>query len=396
MSSSNSVRIAFIEESSYGVTPGSGNFSTARFVSEAFSGTPETVESQQIRTDRQSSGQIVTGLTVGGEMGFELAKEAALDLFIASAMLSSWDTLALVTVDMDIDASAKTLTRATGDFTATLVVGDILTLAGFTDPENNVEIMIAELVSATVVRYIGPEGMITDAASTGTTYKRADKISIGTTKKSFSMEKAFLDLTTKAIIYRGMMVNTMELNVAFGELVGGSFGFSGNDYVTADAANEFITDGRTINAAATTSTLNGSVDMPFLGSSAVGDLDSAGLDIQSVSMNLNNNMSAQNVIGDIAPRDYSPGTAAIEISLSAYLKDAAWATLAKKLNQDSFALGFMVKNSGGWYGFFMPAIQVSFEDPSSGGQNQEISLEMTGRAKVGAAGESALTIYRST
>lgn len=394
MSSSNLVRIAFIAESVYGVTPGAGNFKTARFISEGLSGTPETVESQQIRTDRQSSGQIVTGMTVGGSLGFELAREAALDEFIESAMLSTWGTQALVTVDLTINATTKEITRASGDWSSALVIGDILTLGGFDDAENNVQVMVAEFVSATVMRYVGPTGMITGGGTT-TTYKRADKISIGTTKKSFSMEKAFLDLTTKAIVYRGMMANTMELNVAFGELIGGSFGFSGNDHQTVDTAGDFITFSRTIDAPATTNTLNGSIDMPFLGSSALGDLDDAGLDIQAVNITMNNNFSAQNAIGDIAPKNYSPGTAQIEMSISAYLKDAAWAMLAKKLTQESFSLGFMVKNAGGWYGFFFPAVQVSFEDPASGGQNQDITLEMQGRAKVGDAGESAMTIYRS-
>lgn len=396
MSSSNLVRVVAIPESSYGVTPGSGNFKTVRFTSEALSGTPDTVESQQIRTDRMSSGQIVTGLTVGGDMGFELAKETALENFLESAMYNVWDTMTLVTVDLTIDATAKEIERDTGDFTAEdLKVGDFIKLGGFTADANNVSVMIAEIVSATVIRYVGPATMV-DGTGTTTTFKRFDRLEIGTTKKSFSMEKTFLDLTTKAILYRGMIVNTMELNVAFGELINGTMGFSGNDYVTADSAGEFMTNGRTIDAAATTNTLNGSVDMPFLASSALGDLDESGLDIQSVNISLNNNLSAQNVIGDIAPRDYSAGTASIEVNVNAYLKDAAWAMLAKKLTQESFALGFMVQNQGGAYGFYMPAVQVSFDDPSSGGQNQDISLEMSGRAKVGPNGESALVIYRST
>jgi hypothetical protein len=395
MSSSNLVRLAFIPETVYGVTPGAGNFKTARFVSEGLSGTPDTVESQQIRTDRMSSGQIVTGLTVGGDIGVELAREAAIDEFMSSAMMNTWNTVALVTTGLTVDATARTVTRTGGSFvTEGLVPGDHLTLGGFTDPENNTQIMVAEVVSATVLRFVGPQTMVNGTGVT-TTYKRADRLVIGTTKRSFSLEKAFLDLTTKAILYRGMLASTMELNVAFGELVGGSFGFSGNDYVTADAAGEFMTNGRTIDAPATTNTFNGSVDMPFLGSSALGALDESGLDIQSVNFTLNNNLSAQNVIGDVAPRDYSAGTAAIEISLSAYLKDTAWPMLAKKLSQDSFSLGFMVKNTGGWYAFYFPAIQVSFDDPSSGGPNQDISLEMSGRAKVGPNGESALVIYRS-
>lgn len=397
MSSSNLVRIAFIPETVYGVTPGVGSFKTARFVSEGLSGTPDTVESQQIRTDRMSSGQIVTGLQVGGDMGFELARELAIDDFFQSAMYSTWGTLALVSVTLTISLAPDEITRAAGSWTGDgIVVGDFLTLSGFTAPENNTVVMVTEVVSATVIKIVGPVNSPISAGTGGATaFKRADKIGIGVSKYSFSMEKTFLDLTTKAIVYRGMIVSNFDLTVAFGELANGSFTFSGNDYVTADAANEFITDGRTITAPATTNTLNGSVDMPFLASSALGALDSADLKLQSIEMSLNNNLTPQNVIGDIAPEDYSPGTAQIEMSLSAYLRDEAWGILAKKISQDSFQLGFMVRNAGGWYGFYLPAIQVSFEDPASGGQNQDVVLDMSGQAKVGPAGESALTIYRS-
>jgi hypothetical protein len=393
MSSANLVRLAFIEEATYGVTPVSGDFDTARFTSEGLSGTPDTVESQQIRTDRLSSGQIVTGLQVGGEVAFELAKETQLEKFIESAMYSTWGTQSLVTVGLTYTASTKRLLRASGSWSPSIVVGDFIRLSGFTNTVNNVTVMVAEIIDADEIRII-PQGVMVDETAAGAAYKRHDKISIGTTKKSFSMEKAFLDLTTKAIIYRGMIASQMSLNTAFGELITGSFTFSGNDYVTADAANEFITDGRTINAPATTQTFNGSIDMPFLSNSAVGTLDASVLDIQSVSISLNNNLNAQNVIGDVAPKDYSAGTAAIEISMSAYLTDPAWPILAKKLTQDPFALGYLLKNSGGEYGFYMPAIQVSFEDPSSQGINQDVLLDMSGQAKVGANGESSLTIYR--
>lgn len=395
MSSSNLVRLAFIKETTYGETPVAGNFSTARFTAESMSGTPDTVESKQIRVDRMSSGQVVTGLKVEGELQFELAKESALEDFMSSAMYNPWATMALVTVDMDLDATLKTLTRAAGSFvTDGLVVGDFVTLAGFTNSENNVQVMVTN-VTALVVTFAGPATMVTETGSTGTTYKRADKLTIGTAKQSFSIEKKFTDLTDKGINYRGMIASEMNLNVAFGELVTGSFKFQGNDYQTVDAAVDFITDGRTVNAPATTNTMNGSIDMPFLASSAIGTLAVSDFDIQNVAIKMNNNLTAQTVIGDIAPKDYSAGTAAIEISMSAYLKDAVWSILGKKLTQDPFAMGFMVKNTGGWYGFYMPAIQVSFEDPSSAGQNQDIMLSMTGTSKVGAAGESALVIYRA-
>ena len=102
----------------------------------------------------------------------------------------------------------------------------------------------------------------------------------------------------------------------------------------------------------------------------------------------------QNCIGRIAPENYNPGTAQIGVELSSYLKDANWDLINKKLSQAAFGIGFMVQNSDGWYGFFLPAIQVSFDDPQSGGANQDISLDMKGSAKVADDGASALAIFR--
>lgn len=396
MSSSNLVRLSVIEEAVLGQTPVSGNFSTVRFNSENLSGTPTTTQSQQIRSDRLSSGFTNVGVEIGGDISFELAKDAVFEKFMESAMLNLWNVQALQTVDLEIVASAKTIERASGDWNSTLEVGDIITLAGFTSAVNNTQAQVIEIQSATIIKVVFNEtnGVVVDEVGVGTTYKRADKLSIGSTKKSFTFEKAFLDLTTKALIYRGKMANTMALNVAYGEIINGTFGFNGTKYETADTAAEFATFGRTIDAASTTNAMNGSVDMPFVISSSAGTLDEATFCIQSVALNLNNNMQAMTCIGENSPVDYSPGEATVEISLSAYLADANWNLLAKKITQDPFALGFLVKNAGGFYGFYMPAVQTSFSDPSSAGANQQISIELTGQAKVGASGESSLFIYR--
>lgn len=369
---------------------GSGEFSTSRFVSEALSGTPDTVESQQIRVDRQSSGQVVTGLTVGGALNFELAKESAIDTMFESALYDSFVSTAAVVVGLTLDATAKTITRAGGSFLSEgIVVGDFIIPQGVT--AENVGPLIVLDVTALVITYQGPTGMTND---TPTGYQLADKLTVGTTKNSFSMEKAFLDLTTKGIKYNGMIVSEMELNIAYGELATGSFTYQGNGYEAVDAAADFLTYQREIVDPATSGSMNGSIDMPFLVTSADGTLGDDAFCIQSVSMNLNNNLTPETCIGKAAPNDYSEGTSQVGISMSAYLKDETWQLLGKKLTQESFGLGFLVKNTGGWYGFYMPAIQVSFDDPASAGANQDIILEMEGTAKVGDNGEKAIYIYK--
>jgi len=388
--------MALITESVLGTTPGAGNFKTVRYVSESLSGSPETTESEQIRSDRLASGQVLTGITLGGDIAFELAKDTTLDLLIESAMHSTFSTHVAISVDMDTNATTKTITRASGSWTTDgIVVGDVLTLAGFTGAENNVQVMVAEVTSATVIKYLGPDTMTTDAASTGTTFKKADKIAIGTTQKSFSIEKKFEDLTTKALIYKGMLVNQMQLSVAYGEILKGSFGLSGTKYLQADAAIEMITNLRTVDAPATTNSLNGSVDMPFIGTDLSGVLSESGFCIQAVDFTLNNNMTPQNCIGELTSVAYSSGTARLEITISAYLADSNWELLAKKLDQTPMAIGFQVKNADGWYAVYMPALQLSFPDPSVAGADQDIVLSMAGVGKVGAAGESTLYIMRS-
>jgi hypothetical protein len=393
MSSSNLVRVSIIEESVYGETPASGDFKQARFVSESLSGTPETTESATIRTDRASSGQVVTGLTVSGDIQVELAKEDLVDDLLKSAMHNTWNTVSTVNVDLEINASTKKLIRTTGSFVSEgVVVGDFLTLSNFVNSANNTQVMVAS-VSALELDIVGPATLVSETR-VGSAYDRADKLVIGQNKKSFSIEKAFLDLTTKALVYKGMAVNNLGLNFTYGEISKATFSFVGNNYLSADAASEFITNSRTITPPATSNSLNGSVDMPFLASSDTGALQTIGFCIQSVELKLNNNLQPQNCIGEAAPVDFSSGTAQIEVSLNAYLSNENWSLIPKKLEQTSFALGFIVKNSGGFYGVYLPAIQVTFDDPSSAGANQQISLSMNGVAKVGPNGESPLTIFR--
>ena len=68
--------------------------------------------------------------------------------------------------------------------------------------------------------------------------------------------------------------------------------------------------------------------------------------------------------------------------------------MASKLTQAPVAMTFTMQNSSGGWGFHLPAVQLSFPDPSSGGQNQDTMLRASGVAKVGANGESALRIYK--
>lgn len=393
MSSSNEVRVAYIEETVYGETPAVGNFKTARFTSESLSATPETVESAQIRVDRLSSGQVLAGLSLGGDLSVEFAKASDVDDFFEGAMMNTWVTSSAVTVNLTIDTTAGTITRALGDFNSDVNVGQVITMTGFSNAVNNTSVMVASINSTTEISYIGAESLV-DEVGTGTDFTVADEVEIGTTRKSFSLEKKFNDLTTKGLIYKGAYVDGFTLNATYGEIVNGSFTFAMADYLVADQASELITDGRTVDAAPTSVSLNGSVDLAFLGSSDGGTFSGVSFCVQSLEISLANNLQAQNCIGKIGPDNYSLGTANVSVTMSAYLSDDSWNLLNKKLDQTAFSLGFVLKNQDGLYGFYLPQVQVSFDDPASGGQNTDIIISATGTAKVGANQEKSLYIYK--
>ena len=87
MSSSNLVRLAYIAESTYGTTPASGDFQTARFTSESLSGTPQIATSEEIQASRKSAGQVQVGLDVGGDINTELSGDVAIKDFIRAGMM---------------------------------------------------------------------------------------------------------------------------------------------------------------------------------------------------------------------------------------------------------------------------------------------------------------------
>lgn len=400
MSQSNRVKLIAIPETVHGKTPVAGDFFAFRYTSESLSGSPTVVQSQQIRTDRMSSGQVAVGLEVGGSFEFELSKEAPFEEFAESAMNSTWATLAAIPVP---DATVS----VTGVITSTdvnvefdemgLAVGDFVKISGFTAPNaDNNGLAIVKAITTSTLTVIPRDGYkyTVPAAEGPITITRADKLTIGTSAKTFSIEKIFEDLTTKAINYKGMVVNEMNIEAAHGALMTGSFGFLGTDHATAATTGAMISHGRTVTAQPTTDTMNGSIDMPIVVNSATGELLGGEMCIQNMGINLNNNNTALVCIGKAAPEDHSAGEATVGVSLSTYLKDSSWHLLPKKLTQESFAVGYAVIKDGKGYGVYLPAIQVTSDDPASGGGNQEVSLDFEGVGKVGDNGESALTLYR--
>jgi hypothetical protein len=398
MSSSTQVAIITIPETTYGVTPTLGAAVTAqagRFTSESLSGTPTTTESAEMRTDRMSGGQVVTGLEVGGSINFELSPEPwYAELFRMGMMQGAWTaaTTAIAGATFTPDA----LDKQKGVIVATGVTGikpgDVVQITPATGTP------VAFVVTSVTAPNVTVVSQRDQAAVTGS-FARPAFVDIGAATQSMTVGKSYKDVTHLATTeehsqtYSGMVVSGFNVQMSNGAIVTGSFEMSGNGYKQEHPSlrQQLTTAGGTVTPAGTNKPLNASFDAPVIGF----DNKPTNWCLTSWSLTLDNGLTPQNCIGHQAPRRYELGTAAITVDASLYLSDTSYDEfMARKLDQKASAITLVTRDANGGFAFALAAVQWTFPDPSASGANQPVMIEAKGVAKVGAAGESALRIYK--
>ena len=402
MSSGNLVSVIYAPETVYGVEDAplsTVTANTVRFTSESLSGTPTTSESAAIRVDRMSGGQITTGLDVGGGLDWELSAGKFFDDWFEASMMSTWVAAEILSTDVTLSPTTPTQANLiiTGDFTTIgVAVNDVLQLVPASGP--CIVLSVISITSTTEVVVATP----TDTpaiSSVAMNVEIPENLSIGTEQKSFTIGKSYLDtphdLTTDlhSQTYTGSLVSAFNVSCNYGEISTGSFTTLGNGYVQEYPSYEqrIIAAGGSVSPAGTEQPVNASIDVPLVTSAGT----SADYCIESFTIDLDNGLNAQSCIGEIAPSGYILGTAAIAITASIYNSDNAYDIyMPNKLTQAPISMTFTMDNSDGGWAFFLPAVQLSFPDPASSGQNTTVMLDATGTAKVGADGGSALIIYK--
>lgn len=90
MSDSNAVKLRYVPEVTYGVTPvDDSGWKELRYVSETFSASPVTVNSAEVRADRAISDMPKTNTTITGSINYELSANTY-DDFIEAGLGGTW------------------------------------------------------------------------------------------------------------------------------------------------------------------------------------------------------------------------------------------------------------------------------------------------------------------
>lgn len=152
LQSTNRVKISKVRETTFGVTPATPAFKTIRQVSSSLAVNPQTVVSNEIRSDRQVSDLILVGLQAGGDVAGEMSFQT-MDDDLEEAAQGTWANNPLITVvtpGVEISAlSTTTATVASGG--AAFKAQMIALLTGFPTASNNIAAAVSSSTATTVV-----------------------------------------------------------------------------------------------------------------------------------------------------------------------------------------------------------------------------------------------------
>ncbi|MCO1336971.1 phage tail tube protein [Microbulbifer sp. OS29] len=258
--------MAYVAESTYGVTPASPTFKAIRNKGTTLALTKEGSADEELRDDRQITDYRHMNKSVGGDININLSY-GSFDDFLEGATMGAWDS---------------------------------------------------------------------------------NKLVVGKTRRSFTVERKFGDISDKPYHrFTGCELNTLNLTVAPGARVSGSFGVIGKDMSPEAAA----LSGSTYGDETTTQVFDS-----FKGVIKEG---AAGLAVMTeVTLTLDNGLESRFVVG--SDTTIQPGVKRSNVTgqLSAYFENSV--LLEKFLDEDSSSLEFsLVDAAGNSYIFTLPKIKYT-------------------------------------
>lgn len=154
MTSANLVQLAYVAESSWGVTPETPQMTLLRFTGESLNYDIDYVRSAEITPSRQVLDVVNVGYRASGAINVEMSA-TTFDDFIASVLCRPWTTLPMI-VNLTADTEVSGVTDSSDTFSvaaggASFKLGHLLRTTGFTNTANNGIFRVASSTANTVV-----------------------------------------------------------------------------------------------------------------------------------------------------------------------------------------------------------------------------------------------------
>lgn len=370
----------YVLETTPGVTPTSPSWSPLRNTGGIPAVTRDALVSNELDGSRETSSIRTGNKQVTGEYSIELSAQSQ-DELLAGAMTSSWVAGSTVAgLSVTVDADAKTFTRAAGDFTTAVEVGDLVRFPGLTG--DNSKPFIVTAVSALVVTGAAINHTLTDESAVTSDLVIADKLETGNLCKTYSILTWFKGRCGGAdsyVITRGVEFTGFTIEQAVNAMVTGSFPFIGlnQEILTAPPAGSTFTvnfDAQPF-ASVDVSAFNGTAPLKL---------------IDTFTITNDNGASAQFELGNDSVAFVERGRAANTFSLAGKLYDMTLLNLF--LNETQIELTSILAGPDGAMSFTLKRAELTAATPEIGGP-ESVTLSMEGQA-TGNPMQSSIVIQR--
>ncbi len=384
MADADRMGLSYQEETTFGVDPGSPTLKELRFTSESLSQVTGTVNSAEIRADRQIVDHLRTSINVAGDINIELSYSAFDDFFEAGLLSPDWTSeVTLTAIDIaavNSDNSITSVANAFGSFT----VNRWIKISGFTGTTANNGFARISIATAAKLTLTG-RTFVDDAAGESVTVVQGAEIVNSTEQRSFFFQKEYTDLTNIFARYNGCMIDTLTLTVPSDNIVTGSFGILGK--LEVSSATDFDA---TKDAAPANEVMAGIEDI-----TAILEPNSANSGFASTqfSITLSNNLRQRLQIGTLGPISVGSGIVDVTGTLQAYFDSQTIIDKHLNFTDSSLAIQF-ADSTGKGYVIDLPRVNYDSANRVASGQNTDILADLTFSAFRNSTQNETIVIQR--
>lgn len=194
-----------------------------RTTSRAINPRKNTLETAEVRADRQKSDVRHGFQSVEGRPGIELSLNS-FDDFLEGLLGGTWESVTTVSgTNIGIDQGTKILSRAAGSFiTDGYRPGDIVAPTGFANSVNNAPYQVITVAALSLTLADPNATIITEAAAGGRTITYPGKrLDVGSVMRTYTIERAFAGVG-KYQPFKGVAINGFGLSIQPEQMVGGT------------------------------------------------------------------------------------------------------------------------------------------------------------------------------
>lgn len=362
-------QLRYIPEATRGVTPGTGNGIDLRQTGQSFKAGLKTAKSEEIRSDRLSTGLTRVDMDVDGGFNFELSGkeyDPFLCGLLGQAAFTHYGTAGIGSV-FGLTTAALLITAAVAPTSTSafslLTAGSWIKLVAPVGATASQKAYFADawfkVASTTTTTVVLDASTPITAAGLGITAVAGYAISQssivnGSTFGTFTMEYSLSDIA-QFLPYTGMQVGNMDLSLDVGSIVKGSFGFIGQGHTGMVGATTL--PGSPV-ASQTLETMNSVADVGAIFENGVSVLGATSF-IKGIKMSVNNNPRGQKAIGIFGNAGVGLGELAISGTLDVYVENSTYYN--KWLNGTNTSLSVGVADAAG-NGYMLDFDKVTFKD----------------------------------